>query len=82
MISSDDAKRLALQHLIEKLVKGDDIGTHQVSILDGWPETSYRKGTEAVWSVWISADHQLGASRCIIVSQQNGQILMDAKVGE
>ena len=81
MISSDDAKQLALQHPIEKLAKSYAIGTPRVTVLDGWPETSYRKGTEPVWSVWVSGDHQLGASHCIIVSQQSGKILMDATVG-
>ena len=82
MISSDDAKQLALKHLTEKLTKEDPAASTRVTVLEGWPETSYRTSNEPVWTVWISEGHHVGGSRCIVVSQHGGKVLMDARVGE
>ena len=82
MISSDDARRRALEHIDPKSNGGDPPDRRRTTVLDGWPESSYRTSTEAVWTVWVSGPlTEAGGSRCIVISQRSGEVLMDARVG-
>lgn len=82
----------AVQAAIDYLIRG----LHQrLDAKEGWPEGMYVRSRyaghpvsceserpERVWHVFVPGEPHVGSSRCLVISQESGEVIADGSAGE
>lgn len=68
-----------MRRITEHLVRNLDVG----ELREGWPEGVYQGSLDPVWHLFVLTKMNcVGGSRCLVISQLTGQIVVDQEVGE
>ena len=73
------SKADAMRRITEHLVRNSDVG----QLRKGWPEGVYQVSLDPVWHLFVPIKmNGVGGSRCLVISQLTGLIVVDQEVGE